>query len=542
MNRDIRVLRGDCVRAMRLMEPDSIDAIVTDPPYGLEFMGKEWDRLGDIRQPGDDNYTMSPIGPYSRAKVRHGSAESYGGSRAKLMQDWHRRWAEAAYRVLKPGGHMLVAGIGRTHHRMMCGVEDAGFEVRDCIYHVTGSGFPKSLDVSKAIDKAAGAEREVIGRVPKAYSDNPQSGSQDGGFSSGMFRGEGLQIVNITTPATDDARRWEGWGTALKPAVEVWALFRKPLSEKTVAANVLKWGTGAINVDGTRVEGPKGEGVWGASNATIDVDRKFNGSPDMHSYRSEQHPAGRWPPNLLLQHSPDCQRIGERRVKGPQGGNGGEDPGMWSGKKPIAIQRYADADGLEAMADWRCAEGCAVAELARQSGESKSSPDYRDEVSTTGNTGIYREGWQRKPNFANDTGTAARFFPQFGYEAADFWPFRYVAKASRAEREKGVGGKSIAIDIAGLNTPEQRAARGRNPKGIQPVRNDHPTVKAVALMRWLLTLVVPPGGLALDPFAGSGSTLVAAKQLGVRCVGIEQDAGYAEIARQRIAATQAVLA
>lgn len=199
------VFHMDCVAGMRLMPDATFDSVVTDPPYELGFMGKSWDASGIA-------YSVE-------------------------------MWREAL-RVLKPGGHLLAFSGSRTYHRMTCAIEDAGFEIRDQIMWVYGSGFPKSLDVSKAIDKAAGAVREVIGRAAGAGAKDPTS------FGNGHNA-----EYDITAPATDAARQWQGWGTSLKPAHEPICVARKPLAAGTVAANVLEWGTGAINVDGCRVEG-----------------------------------------------------------------------------------------------------------------------------------------------------------------------------------------------------------------------------------------------------------------------------------------------
>jgi DNA modification methylase len=198
---------GDCLAVLKAMEPNSVDSIVTDPPYGLSFMGKKWD---------------------------------YDVPSKEI-------WAECL-RVLKPGGHLLAFAGTRTQHRMAVNIEDAGFEIRDMIAWVYGSGFPKSLDVSKAIDKSAGAKREVIGKrvgglkVAQVTTDitNCRYSAKDG-------------ELPITAPSTPEAKKWEGYGTALKPALEPITLARKPLSEKNVASNVLKWGTGCINIDGCRV-------------------------------------------------------------------------------------------------------------------------------------------------------------------------------------------------------------------------------------------------------------------------------------------------
>ena len=248
---------GDCREIMATLPDASMDAVVCDPPYELGFMGKSWDASGI----------------------------------AYDVEVWRQ-----ALRVLKPGGHLLAFSGSRTYHRMTCAVEDAGFEIRDQIMWVYGSGFPKSLDVSKAIDKAAGAEREVVGtrdQAPKFNTAASGSGSNTG-YNRRLEEGAPATF-NITAPATDDARRWSGWGTALKPAHEPICMARKPLVG-TVAANVLRHGTGAINVDGCRVgneggtrKGTKpiaeGHGIYGAG---------LHGRCEIEAIA-----AGRWPANLI---------------------------------------------------------------------------------------------------------------------------------------------------------------------------------------------------------------------------------------------------
>lgn len=253
------VLVGDCRDVMSLtMDDNSVDAIVTDPPYELGFMGKAWDASGIAYDQGV--------------------------------------WREAL-RVLKPGGHMLAFSGSRTYHRMVVAIEDAGFEIRDQLMWLYGSGFPKSLDVSKAIDKAAGAEREVVGDSPfAARKPNGSAGLNSVGISSAPGS-------KITAPATPEAERWSGWGTALKPAHEPIVLARKPLIG-TVAANVLAHGTGALNIDGCRVEfsGAADEaesktknqhGAFGSGPMTNAVFGKFDKD------REDYNPPGRWPANVM---------------------------------------------------------------------------------------------------------------------------------------------------------------------------------------------------------------------------------------------------
>lgn len=244
---------GDCLTVLRTMPDASVDAVVTDPPYGLSFMGKHWD---------------------------------YDVPSSEI-------WAECL-RVLKPGGHLLAFAGTRTQHRMAVRIEDAGFDIRDMIAWVYGSGFPKSLDVSKAIDKAAGAEREVVGK--KAVTSN--FADHDGSMMSVANSGGSnrAHAVDVTAPATAAARQWQGWGTALKPALEPITVARKPLAG-TVAENVLAHGTGALNIDGCRVEGvPPSvpQPIFNSLTGRI-YGMKTNGGRNGEMSQA----TGRWPANLI---------------------------------------------------------------------------------------------------------------------------------------------------------------------------------------------------------------------------------------------------
>ncbi len=277
MTIDLR--HGDCLAIMREMPDASVDAVVTDPPYGLAFMGKRWD------------YDVPSVDI----------------------------WAECL-RILKPGGHLLAFAGTRTQHRMAVRIEDAGFEIRDMIAWVYGSGFPKSLDVSKAIDKAAGVEREVVGVHRRHGGGSAESGSMSGPLGT-------ASELPLTAPATPAASQWSGWGTALKPALEPITVARKPLVG-TVAANVLEHGTGALNVDGCRVKG-----------APPSVPQPVFNSPTGRTYGMKtgegrngemSQAAGRWPANLIHDGSEEVvtlfpmtesgsRRAGKHRVAGGQG-------------------------------------------------------------------------------------------------------------------------------------------------------------------------------------------------------------------------------
>ena len=279
---------GDCLDVLRTLPDASVDSVVTDPPYGLEFMGKSWDGADGFRRSlnANDAGRDDPFGRTSRT-----SPEYRAGA---LFQRWCEAWATECLRVLKPGGHLLAFGGTRTWHRLACAVEDAGFEVRDSIAWMYGSGFPKSMDVSKAIDKAAGATREKVRKTGAASAYSANAGNDRPWMQEA--RENGFIEVDGDIPATDAAREWEGWGTALKPAFEPVVVARKPLAG-TVAANVLAHGTGALNIDGCRVEGPKPDTTRGASvNASSGPALGGQG-------RILDDGKGRWPANVVLDES-----------------------------------------------------------------------------------------------------------------------------------------------------------------------------------------------------------------------------------------------
>ena len=245
----VNIQLGDCLNQMRILDKASIDSIVTDPPYGLSFMGKGWDH----GVPGVEF------------------------------------WAEAL-RVAKPGAHLIAFGGTRTYHRLACAIEDAGWEIRDCVMWVYGSGFPKSHDVSKAIDKAAGAERERIRGVRSAVVGATYAGDE--------WSREFKDSVLSANPITDAARQWSGWGTALKPAWEPIIVARKPLVG-TVAENVLAHGTGGINVDGCRVAHDEDCRMMAPSQANIDNPSEKHRQAGRREAVLELKPGGRWPANLI---------------------------------------------------------------------------------------------------------------------------------------------------------------------------------------------------------------------------------------------------
>jgi DNA modification methylase len=384
------VYHGNSLELLKQLDDNSIDSIVTDPPYELGFMGKSWDSTGIA-------YNVE-------------------------------LWKECL-RVLKHGGHLLSFGGTRTYHRMACAIEDAGFEIRDQIQWIYGSGFPKSHNISKAIDKKLGAEREIVGERKVTPSDLGQSsGWNHLDTSKGVY--------NYTIPATELAKQWDGWGTALKPANEPIVMGRKPLSEKSVVDNVIKYGTGGININDCRITYSENDDMRIGKNyvhnakAGLEIGNhkdNINGEPQQ-LHNSE----GRFPANIIF--NEESARL-----------------------------------------------------LDKQSGTSISKKGKPRIAETKNQTKLNNSKEVQVNCEYNDSGGASRFF--------------YCAKA--AKKEKG--------DF-----------------------NTHPTVKPIKLMEYLVRLVTPSNGIILDPFAGSGTTLLAAKNEDKNYIGFELNEEYIEIIKNRL--------
>ena len=432
------IIHGDVNGRLPELAPESFDASFSDPPYGLSFMGREWD---------------------------------HGVPSAEM-------WA-ALLRTLKPGAPLLAFGGTRTFHRLTCAIEDAGAEIRDCLMWMYGQGFPKSHSIGKAIDAAAGADREAIGVNPNW---RPNKGNHGDAIMRPMAEGEASVR---SAPATPEAATWEGYGTALKPAWEPCILAMKPL-DGTFAHNALTHGVAGLNVDGGRIGTseecgrPHGLNAFGPIN-----DDSWTPKPTT----SEGHPSGRWPANLILCHTEDCEQ--------------GEGEGQW-----------------------RCVPGCPVAMLDGQGQERgvhgaghARTGEFGGKYSTA--SWSIGAGGPRPMGRFGDTGGASRFF--------------YQAKASASERHAGLehlpprivnDGRATSID-----NPYQRGDSLR--------RNTHPCVKPIDLCRYLATLILPPKRETprrlLVPFSGSGSEMIGALLAGWdEVVGIEMEAEYIEIAWARL--------
>jgi len=480
------IYHGDCIEVMRTLPENSIDTCVTDPPYELGFMGKKWDSSGIAFQP----------------------------------ETW-----QAVFRVLKPGAILLAFGGTRTYHRMVCAIEDAGFEIRDTIAWVYGSGFPKSYDISKGIDKVNGETgrlykftawmrttgltasaineitdtfmgshyltdksqpaiptraiwstlRPYCGDIPKWVDELVErieaereviktrrvQRNSESWDSSGGMLAIGEQNFDITAPSTPEAQLWHGWGTALKPAFEPIVVAMKPI-DGTYVENALKWGVAGLWIDGGRVEGIKG---W----------------PDTRRYAAGQMAGG-------------CGSLGGETVIAPNDGKG---------RFPANLIHDGSDEVLECFPNVKTGTtggGTNVMGGVFGNGKPTTSP--------------VREG---------SSGSAARFF--------------YCAKASRSERNAGlegmpnvrIKGQPSYLDEGGTNN-----WTGKENHAIYS-QNHHPTVKPIELMRYLVRLTkTPTGGVVLDPFMGSGTTGIACVLEGREFIGIEMNEEYVEIAEKRI--------
>lgn len=559
----MRLILGDCIEQLKTLEPNSVDAVVTDPPYGLSFMGKRWD---------------------------------YDVPSAEV-------WREVL-RVLKPGGHLLSFGGTRTYHRMVVQVEDAGFEIRDQVQWIYGSGFPKSLNVGLAIDKQAGAIQA------RAKGFNTAGGKENFEAQDKSFRSDD---GHVTEYKTDDARTWAGWGTALKPANEPIVLARKPLEKGlTVAENVLKWGTGAINVDAGRIvttgaDREKHLAEWNRQQSTAKGVANYVGQKDiaLNDYAKE----GRWPANVLfdesaaemldaqsgvskssklntVQQAREPQSKGAERVRVDEGFNdsGGASRFFFVVKEEKQWQDQRDSNLVKHAANnfsYDEAHLNSVLEAVRTNFKNDhqllhsldSIPDYKKCILLQ-NLALLAES-PENIGIIEITQSLLKLFGSVHHvidentnsesQNASNVPtrFLYQAKASKRERNaglegmpermvyhengdiNGVGGLCVNSNPRCLTCGKEKFHRVNVGKcecaepnwklsESKPSQNFHPTVKPIKLMEYLIKLITPPGGTVLDPFMGSGSTGVAAKRLGFEFIGVEMNSDYLEIAKRRI--------
>ncbi|MGW7001340.1 DNA methyltransferase [Streptomyces sp. NPDC054933] len=510
---------GDCLDVLATLPDASIDAVVCDPPYGLA--------------------------DHHPSVIAKALAAWMGGDRAHVPdgkgfmgKDWDRFvpppavWDECL-RVLKPGGHLIAFAGARTVDLMTLSIRLAGFEIRDGLNWIYGSGFPKGQDIAKSIDRHRGDHKRVLqvtawlaaardaagwtsrridevfgfngmashwtsiaskaASVPTleqwarlrellSFDDaeilplveelNGRKGAIGEAWDQREIIGQGHRVrrasdvqiaglsigaYDVTAPASVAAQRWQGWNTNLKPAHEPIVLARKSTGFDTTVANVLRHGTGALNIDGCRTTAGQDYRDKCASVVGLDSNRNGDAYGEWTGAREDSaHDAGRWPTNVLLGHGPNC------------------------------------VDGGD------CQPGCPVAEMDRQSEGKRASKPSKSGSAGMPRDGVYGGGKGLPRDYVpisrDDAGGASRFFPVF----------RYEAKAPASERPRLADGTA------------------------------HPTVKPLALMRWLVRLVTPPGGTVLEPFAGSGTTLEAAVIEGFRAIGVEQHQPYADLCVARL--------
>lgn len=600
-----RIHPGDCLHTLRAMPDNSVDSIVTDPPYGLSFMGKRWD------------YDVPSV----------------------------EIWAECL-RVLKPGGHLLAFAGTRTQHRMAVRIEDAGFEIRDMIAWVYGSGFPKSLDVSKAIDKMDASEarrerqlrftewmrencrvsakqaNELMGTAAEAghyftageqphiatrphfealrpyftaevpvwvehmveertvesenFKRREVVGVQKGAMS-GWDADGGTKFVDrdITLPATEAARQWQGWGTALKPALEPITVARKPLTG-TVADNVLAHGTGALNIDGCRV------GTETRTNASRPrADR--NGFVDgfVGGTQSQAHEHGRWPANLIHDGSeevlagfPSSAARFFKECKQEWQDQGQSQSNVETAGLSLSLQSALESIVQSVAATWQSLAGIVSSDAKGHSTSVTASelesiagactaamaviasgclPESRLEKRSLCGSLVSVAATRSQTGITTITASLLRSGGYADHATSSITPtnldrgeavsrFNYCAKASKADRDEGLEWfEAKPANTAygdGLNTATKIRTADQSEIGVSRElrRNIHPTVKPTDLMRYLCRLVTPPKGVVLDPFMGSGSTGKAAMLEGFQFIGCELSEEYIAIARARIEA------
>jgi site-specific DNA-methyltransferase (adenine-specific) len=482
------VYAADNLAALKRIRSDFVDAVVTDPPYGLS---------------SEPDIAKMLAGWTTDGYYTHSSTRGFMGKEWDAFVPQPVLWKEV-FRVLKPGGHAVVFFGTRTYDIGVLALRMAGFEIRDSLSWIYGQGMPKNLDVSKAI-----TAKETVGnchssslRKARMRDDYRPTGQKDWKKGHAFNTPTNYADGNTLTELTHNAKAWQGWGTSLKPAQELIVLVRKPF-DGTVAANVLKRGTGAINIDACRVSY--------ASDA--DMQEGINKQPTSGGFRRDPNKVGvygegkgvpysveskgRWPSNVILTHHAECRHIGSTKIKAQvvqvrkTRTNGVLAFGY---KQDLGHPGFGDASGYETQEKWVCHEDCPIRILDEQSGDRSSS--RIGNVNNPKRGGSTQVAWGlsdgRETNDYRDSGSASRFF--------------YCSKASKTERQVGLG----------------------------KTQNEHPTVKPVDLMRYLVKLITPVKGVVLDPFMGSGTTGVAAMKEKRKFIGMEQTEESARVALKRI--------
>lgn len=579
-----KIYLNDCLEKLKELPENSVDSIVTDPPYGLGFMGKEWD-IFDKKQFGQKGLEGK-----NDLKIKKNFNILPRYTSGIQLQEFTYKWATECLRVLKPGGHLLSFGGTRTYHRMACAIEDAGFEIRDMIEWVYGSGFPKSLNIGKVVNKflktgnaswngTGDSSNGALGYSKLQYKQNYRPND----YSNRHQNKEGI--------TEEMAKQWEGWGTALKPAHEPICMARKPIAEKTVAENVLKYGTGGINIDESRVKFKKGdEPSAGNRTATFGTQETVSGGDGSGGFESNN--LGRFPANLIHDNSDEVKECFPEQKSGSYKGNGSKSGGIWSKStgKPAGME-YGDSGnasrffksiiyvpkasrnernmGLDNTAivliEWsiwnekhttqevKKAELLVDMDILQPKDIEESGIQQTEDLEW--NTLLFGKSlmakYQKNIQSTILTGTNSTTTSQIFNWLVFLLTKEYIADVN-LEKDNG-GNLAVNADNSKVLTTtinEKMASRlgvknvvlGTQLKiSVKEGKSSHPTVKPIALMEYLIKMVTPKGGIVLDPFAGSGSTLIAAKQNGFKYIGIEKEAEYVKIAEARLKAVKDTL-
>jgi len=501
-----KIYQGDCLEVMKEIPDNSIDTIITDPPYGLEFMGKNWDKFKAGKNIAGGTTGLNT--PFGRKRALPSFYQLSGNG----YYEFSFKWAKEALRVAKPGATLLCFGGTRTWYRLACAIEDAGWIIKDTIMWLYGSGFPKATDISKQIDKMKGAGKDrKFGRCGSGI------------YQMNVNNPNKMEFDKKDKPVTPDAKLWNGWKShGLKPAYEPIIMAMKP-NEGSYAENALKWEVAGLNIDGGRIEfksefdyketTQKNRHKDFNSNNGIRVPTKGIYHGDFRPPENYEPTKGRFPSNVILECTCDKVIEGQETTKEPEEVKGG----IWrKSKGKPAGRTYKGIGTIHTNPE------CLCYILDKQSGIKKGNGHWsKTKVIGFGEFGNGKSEYFGVGEKDNSIGGASRFF--------------YVAKASKSERNMGLDDFPDKIGGGMKGTEDQTLLTGAGNIRNNKMKNNHPTVKPLKLIEYLCLLTkTPTGGVILDPFAGSGTTGIACVKTGRNFILIEKEEEYVKIAEARL--------